>query len=131
MSSSLLLSMDDDIVGIDVLNEDDDIDSIFDDGPTSIPVDVNSDINPIIGDKFNVLHYNVWSLMAEGRLVYLKMICHKYSIDVLIAYESKLDDTIPDNLIQINGFLSQSDMIKIAMVVELLFIYQVTFFLNM
>ena len=65
--------MDDDIVGIDVLNEDDDIDSIFDDGPTSIPVDVNSDINPIIGDNFNVLHYNVWSLMAEGRLVYLKI----------------------------------------------------------
>ena len=36
MSSSLLLSMDDDIVGIDVLNEDDDIDSIFDDGPASM-----------------------------------------------------------------------------------------------
>ena len=42
--------------------------------------------------------------MAEGRLDYVKMICHKYSIDVLIASESKLDDTIPDNLIHKNGF---------------------------
>ena len=42
--------------------------------------------------------------MAEGWIDYLKMICHKFSIDVLIASESKLDDTISDNLIQINGF---------------------------
>ena len=42
--------------------------------------------------------------MAEGWIDYLKMICHKFSIDVLIASKSKLDDTIPDNLIQINVF---------------------------
>ena len=54
-------------------------------------------------ENFNFLHYNVWSLLADGRLDVVKMICMKYSIDVLVLSESKLDESIPDNLVEITG----------------------------
>ena len=86
----------------------DDIDSVhenFDDEYfSSIDIDINSSINPIRHDNFTFLHFNVCSLLADSRVDYLSRICKKYSIDVLAVSESKLDDTIPSNLIKIPGY---------------------------
>ena len=71
---------------------------------SSIDIDIDSNINPIKDNNFTFLHYNVWSLMAEGRIDYLSRICKKFSIDVLAISESKLDHTIPSNLILIPGY---------------------------
>ena len=54
--------------------------------------------------NLNIVHYNVFSLMAEGRLDFLSKECNKMHVDVLCLSESKLDDTIPDNLIQLAGY---------------------------
>ena len=54
--------------------------------------------------QFYFFTLNVWSIIAEGRLDYLTNVCRKYSIDVLAISESKLDDTIPSDLILIPGY---------------------------
>ena len=93
-----------DMTDVNSVLDEDDNDSNFDDGPHSSHIDINENIGHFKTENFNVLHYNVWSLLAEGRLDFIKMICHKYSINVLVLSESKLDDKIPDNLVEINGF---------------------------
>ena len=60
----------DDLVAdfIGVPNEEDiDLD---DEHFSSIDIEVDSNINPIKSSNFTFLHYNVWSLMAEGRIGY-------------------------------------------------------------
>ena len=63
-----------------------------------------SDGSPINNDNFNIVHYNVNSITAEGRLDQLSDICSTLNLDVLIVTESKLDQTIPINLITIPGY---------------------------
>ena len=43
--------------------------------------------------------------MAQDRLEQLSAICKLLNIDVLIITESKLDDNIPTNLINIPGYI--------------------------
>ena len=64
----------------------------------------NFDLNngsPIDNDNFNVVHYNVNSISCPGRIDELTYICRLLDIDVLVCTESKLDQTIPTNLITI------------------------------
>ena len=60
--------------------------------------------SPIDTNNFTIVHYNVNSITANGRLDQLSDICSILKLDVLILTESKLDDTIPSNLISLPGY---------------------------
>ena len=60
--------------------------------------------SPIDINNFNIVHFNINSITAEGRLDQLSDICKILNLDVLIITESKLDETIPINLITIPGY---------------------------
>ena len=68
---------------------------------------VNFDLcngSPINTDNFNIVHFNINSITADDRLDQLSNICKILNLDVLIITESKLDKTIPNNLIMIQGY---------------------------
>ena len=68
---------------------------------------LNIDISngpPIDIDNFIIVHYNINSILATDRIDQLTDICKTLNIDVLILSESKLDQTIPNNLITIPGY---------------------------
>ena len=73
------------------------------DNPNSINVDWSNG-SPLNDNDFTVTHYNINSILAEGRLGELAIVCETLKIDVLIITESKLCNTIPNNLISISGF---------------------------
>ena len=54
-----------------------------------------------------VVHFNINSLLSPGKLDQLKDYCKILKVDVLIITESKLDQTIPTNLITIPGYHEQ------------------------
>ena len=60
--------------------------------------------SPINNDNFNIVHFNINSITAVDRLEQLSDICNILNLDVLIITESKLDQTIPNNIITINGY---------------------------
>ena len=60
--------------------------------------------SPIDVNNFNIVHYNINSITAEGRIDQLSDICKTLNLDVLIITESKLDENIPTNLITIPGY---------------------------
>ena len=60
--------------------------------------------SPIDSENFNVVHFNINSLLCPGKLDQLKDYCKILKVDVLIITESKLDQTIPTNLITIPGY---------------------------
>ena len=60
--------------------------------------------SPIDTENFNLVHYNINSILADDRLDQLSDICKTLCLDVLIITESKLDQTIPTNLITIPGY---------------------------
>ena len=55
-------------------------------------------------NNFKIFHYNINSILAPDRLEQLTDICKTLQIDVLILSESKLDQTIPSNLISLPGY---------------------------
>ena len=68
---------------------------------------VNFDISngpPINIENFKIVHYNVNSILAPDRINHLFEICQTLKVDVLIISESKLDETVPTNLITIPGY---------------------------
>ena len=89
----------------DVLSECSEISflSDFEDEIQSINIDISNG-SPINVDNFKIVHYNINSLLAPDRLEQLTDVCRTLKIDVLILSESKLDETIPSNLIAIPGF---------------------------
>ena len=60
--------------------------------------------SPINTNNFNIVHYNINSITAEGRIEQLSNICNILNLDVLILTESKIDQTIPNYLIRIAGY---------------------------
>ena len=60
--------------------------------------------SPINPENFNVVHYNINSITAHDKLNQLSDVCRLLNISVLIITESKLDETIPNNLITIAGY---------------------------
>ena len=60
--------------------------------------------SPFDTNYFIVVHYNINSITADGRLEELTDICKVLKVGALVCTESKLDQTIPDNIILIDGF---------------------------
>ena len=91
-------------------------DIIFDDSlsecsffsePDDVPQSINIDLSngsPLDKNDFIVVHYNIDSILAEGRLEQLSDVCRSMSDDCLVITESKLDYSIPNNLLKINNF---------------------------
>ena len=50
------------------------------------------------------MHYNINSILADGRLEELQYTCDLLNIAVLVINESKLNDTIPNNIISLKGY---------------------------
>ena len=69
----------------------------------SISYDISNG-SPIDTNKFIILHYNINSITAEGRLDELHDICQTLKVSVLCITESKLDETIPNSIIKLFGF---------------------------
>lgn len=59
---------------------------------------------PLDTNNFIVVHFNVNSITAEGRLDELTHVCQTLKVDVLLVSESKLDILQPDNLILLPNF---------------------------
>ena len=75
--------------------------------PESTPQSVNIDLSngsPIDTNDFIVVHFNIDSILAEGRLEQLNIVCKTMNLDCLIITESKLDESIPDSQIKIENF---------------------------
>ena len=77
--------------------------SEFEDDFHSLNIDISNG-PPINTDNFIIVHYNINSILAPDRIEQLTDICKSLKIDVLIITESKLDQTIPNNLITIPGY---------------------------
>ena len=60
--------------------------------------------SPINVNNFNIVHYNINSITADNRLDQLSDICNTLNLAVLVITESKLDETIPTNLITLPGY---------------------------
>ena len=70
-------------------------------------VTINFDLSngsPININNFNIVHFNINSITADNRLDQLSDICNTLNLSVLVITESKLDETIPTNLITIPGY---------------------------
>ena len=74
-----------------------------DDQPKSIAVDLSNG-SPLNPNDFIGLHYNINSITALGRLDQLNQISRSLNLDYLVINESKLDATIPSNLLLLDGF---------------------------
>ena len=77
--------------------------SDLDDEPQSVNFDLSNG-SPINIDNFNIVHYNINSITADDRIDQLSDICRTLNLAVLVITESKLDQTIPTNLITIPGY---------------------------
>ena len=71
--------------------------------PQSINIDISNG-SPIDTDDFIVVHFNIDSILAEGRKEQLEVVCKSMKLDCLLITESKLDDSIPNSMLLINGF---------------------------
>ena len=69
----------------------------------SLNIDISNG-SPIDNENFKIVHYNINSILADDRIEQLQDICKTLKIDVLILSESKLDQTIPDNMITMPGY---------------------------
>ena len=77
--------------------------SDFEEQSKSLNFDLSNG-SPIDRDNFTILHYNINSILAPGKLEQLEDNCRLLNIGVLIITESKLDSTIPTNLLTIPGY---------------------------
>ena len=77
--------------------------SDFDDNCKSLNFDLSNG-SPIDIENFNIVHYNINSILAPGRLEQLSDNCRLLNIGVLIITESKLDEMIPNNILTIPGY---------------------------
>ena len=89
----------------DLLSECSEISNISDleDEFHSLNFDISNG-SPINTDNFIVVHYNVNSILAPDRIGELTHVCSTLKVDVLVITESKLDQTIPNNLLTIPGY---------------------------
>ena len=77
--------------------------SDFENEFNSLNIDISNG-PPIDIENFKVVHYNINSILAPDRIEQLTDICNTLKINVLILSESKIDQTIPNNLITIPGY---------------------------
>ena len=74
-----------------------------DSNPQSIDVDLRNG-SPLNTDDFSIVHYNLNSILTEGRLEELVENVKVVKPDVLVVTESKLDETIDSKQLKIDGF---------------------------
>ena len=74
-----------------------------DDQPQSINIDLSNG-SPLGNDILVVAHWNINSILAEGRLGELTENVNALKAKVVVLSETKLDETIPNSLISIPGF---------------------------
>ena len=77
--------------------------SALDNAAQSLQYDYSNG-SPIDTDKFSVVQYNINSITADGRIQTLSDVCKTIDVSVLIITESKLDNTIPSNILKIPGY---------------------------
>ena len=77
--------------------------SALDNSPQSIQYDYSNG-SPVDKSKFIVVHYNINSITAESRIDTLTDVCTTLNISVLLLTETKLDSTIPNNILTIPGY---------------------------
>ena len=77
--------------------------SALDNTPQALQYDFSFG-SPVPLDKFSVVHYNINSITAEGRLEALTDVCKTLNISVLILTETKLHANIPNNILTIPGY---------------------------
>ena len=96
-------NMDDSILDVSCCSELSLCFSESDDQPQSINVDLSNG-SPLGNDILVVAHWNINSILAEGRLEELTENVNALQAKVVVLSETKLDETIPNNLIEIPGF---------------------------
>ena len=74
-----------------------------DDQPQSINLDLSNG-SPYGTNSFIAAHWNINSILKEGRIDELIQTVRTLNAQVLILTESKLDSTIPNNIISLPGF---------------------------
>ena len=74
-----------------------------DDQPQSINIDLSNG-SPLGNDILVVAHWNINSILTEGRLGELTDNVNTLKAKIVVLSETKLDDTIPNCLIAIPGF---------------------------
>ena len=74
-----------------------------DNSPNSYSIDYSNG-SPLCKDDFHVVHYNINSITAEGKLEQLQEASKILNISVLVCTESKLDYSIPTSLVMLPGF---------------------------
>ena len=77
--------------------------SDLDNTPTTNKYDTSNG-SPLEKEKFKIVHFNINSITAEGKLEALTQLCETLNIHVLVISESKLDATIPNHIIAIPGY---------------------------
>ena len=71
--------------------------------PQSLNIDYSNG-SPLMKENFHVVHYNINSITADDKLDQLKESTKILNVSVLICTESKLDKSIPNNIILLPGF---------------------------
>ena len=77
--------------------------SDLDDTPQSVKLNIDNG-SPLNDKDFLCIHFNINSIRSEGRLDILTDICNTTKCDCLILTETKIDQTIPNNILKIEGF---------------------------
>ena len=75
--------------------------------PDDLPQSVNIDISNgsvLNSTDFSGAHFNINSITAPGRLEALNDYARVLNLNFIVITESKLDETIPSNLIELTGF---------------------------
>ena len=77
--------------------------SELDDVPQSVTIDYSNG-SPLNRSDFLIVHYNIDSITADDCMYELMTACNTMKIDCLVLTESKVDETIPSNLIYLPGY---------------------------
>ena len=60
--------------------------------------------SPLNDNDFTIVHFNINSITAEGRLEQLTDVCSILKVDCLVITESKLSQEIPSSIISLSGY---------------------------
>ena len=77
--------------------------SELDDMPESVVLNYENG-SPLNDNDFLCIHFNINSIRADGRLAELSQICNTLKCDYLVLSETKLDETIPNTILKLDGF---------------------------
>ena len=77
--------------------------SLSDDQCQSVNFDLSNGA-PLDTNNFIIVHFNINSITAEGRIEQLSNICQTLKVDVLLVTESKVDSSIADNSLLLPNF---------------------------